>query len=448
MVSIFAAEKRDTKNKTKDYWPVVSELLISDFGSPTELWTRYGLLTIAGFLLYGISNDVAFLLWLAAYCIISYLNYQVLAQTRAPVGEIRFNIVFLFNALNSGAYLLLPMYLWQQDATGYQALALCALAGLAVFNLSRHHIRSRIAVWDVVLVETAIVFVGGSLMLTMDGIGQQAAVALGTLGIAVYYLLAQVYTISLHEDLQEARQDVLQTHKMQAVGQLTSGVAHDFNNLLTVIRGNIELAEISETEKERSQILDQARQAADRAASLTNQLLTFSRKARLDCRNVELKSFLGNIEPILSRLLPASLELKISHDPKASQVFCDPNQLENAIINLVINARDATRGSGQVDILITSEHHPSPFVIDGRTLTPGDYVAIEVKDNGPGISKKDLAQVVEPFFTTKAPGEGSGLGLSTVNGFTEQSGGAMKLASSREGTAVTLLLPAVSNGRT
>jgi signal transduction histidine kinase len=217
---------------------------------------------------------------------------------------------------------------------------------------------------------------------------------------------------------------------MKAVGQLTSGISHDFNNLLTVIGGNIELAALTEDPGERRALLNEAKAANERAAQLTSQLLAFSRKARLNRQEVDLATFVSTLRTTLKRMLPASLLVRSKIQTASKTLFCDPTLLESALLNLAVNARDATKGVGKLDISFAN----------GAPENPG-FCRITLTDNGPGIPAKFLEQVTEPFFTTKAVGQGSGLGLSMVKGFAEQSGGEMQVSSNDQGTTVTLLLP-------
>ncbi|MGB7803817.1 ATP-binding protein [Buttiauxella sp.] len=222
--------------------------------------------------------------------------------------------------------------------------------------------------------------------------------------------------------------------KMKAVGQLTGGLAHDFNNLLAVIIGSLELTSVDSPDAARIQ---RALKAAERGAQLTQRLLAFSRKQSLHPHAVAMKSLLENLDPLIRHALPATLALEIEAQHPAWPAWIDVNQLENAIINLVMNARDAMEGqSGTIKIRTWNQ----------RVVRSGggkqDMVAVEVIDSGHGMSGEVKAQVFEPFFTTKQTGSGSGLGLSMVYGFVRQSGGRVQIESAPgQGTLVRLQLP-------
>ncbi len=233
------------------------------------------------------------------------------------------------------------------------------------------------------------------------------------------------------QGLEEA---LLHSQKMKAVGQLTGGLAHDFNNLLAVIIGSLELIDPASPEASR---VGRALKAAERGALLTQRLLAFSRKQSLHPRAIEMKPMLENLGELMRHSLPATLSLDIEAQHPAWPAWIDVSQLENAIINLVMNARDAMEGQSSVIKIRTWNQRVTRS--DGRRQ---DMVALEVIDHGCGMSQAIKAQVFEPFFTTKQTGSGSGLGLSMVYGFVRQSGGRVEIESAPgQGTVVRLQLP-------
>jgi len=231
-----------------------------------------------------------------------------------------------------------------------------------------------------------------------------------------------------------------QAQKLEAVGQLTGGIAHDFNNLLTVVIGNLVLA--SSRAREHSNILpllQSALRAAERGVSLIQRLLAFARKQRLDPRPVDLGSLVTGIKELLQRTVGPAIRLEIVADVSVAPAHVDANQVELAILNLVINARDAMPIGGTLRI---SLHNRRTDLNSPTDLISGDYVVVSVSDTGTGMDEATLAQAFDPFFTTKEVGSGSGLGLPMVQGFAGQSGGAVRIRSKLgKGTAVELWLP-------
>ncbi len=231
-----------------------------------------------------------------------------------------------------------------------------------------------------------------------------------------------------------------QTQKMEAVGQLTGGVAHDFNNLLAVIMGNAELLSVQLGEDNPK--IQAVIRAATRGAELTQRLLAFSRKQMLQPQAIELNALVGGMIDLLGRTLGETIEIKTSSALGLWQPEVDPGQLESALLNLAINARDAMSEGGTLVIETGNASLDEAFARNHSDVTPGDYVMLAVSDSGSGMSPEVLEHVFEPFFTTKEVGQGSGLGLSMVYGFTKQSGGHVTIYSEEgRGTTVKLYLP-------
>ena len=215
-----------------------------------------------------------------------------------------------------------------------------------------------------------------------------------------------------------------QSQKMQAVGQLAGGVAHDFNNLLTVIIGNCEFLLMRHQAGDPSfKEINEVHQNALRAATLVGQLLAFSRKQTMQPKVLALADMIGELAQMLRRLLREGIELKLEHGPDLWPVHADEAQLSNAIINLVVNARDAMPDGGTVTIRTANDTVPQPAALGTAIMPAGDYVRIEVADTGTGIVQGDIGKIFDPFFTTKPVGQGTGLGLATVYGIVKQSGG-------------------------
>jgi PAS domain S-box-containing protein len=232
--------------------------------------------------------------------------------------------------------------------------------------------------------------------------------------------------------------------KMEAIGKLTGGIAHDFNNLMMVIIGNLDfLNESLADDEERLEIAREATLAAEHAASLTQQLLAFARKQPLMPQELQLQERFGPLKSMLQRTLGEAVEVDIDAPEDLWPIVADPAQLETALLNLAVNARDAMNGRGQLSIEASNhgEEERARSRAEG-VLPEGRYIEIAVTDDGCGMAPEVLAHAIEPFFTSKGVGEGSGLGLSMVEGFVKQSGGGMAIESEvGKGTTVRLYLP-------
>jgi signal transduction histidine kinase/CheY-like chemotaxis protein len=249
--------------------------------------------------------------------------------------------------------------------------------------------------------------------------------------------------VSQIEERERVEFTLRQMQRLEAVGQLTSGVAHDFNNLLTVVLGNlgfIERGVASSADGRLKQRLSHVRLAAMRGAKLTAQLLAFSRRQRLDPKAIDINEALTSMRELLQSALGGGVQINTVFRPGLWRAFIDPTQLELVVLNLAINARDASQVGGSIT-LETANARVS-LAEAPEEPSPGEYVVISVTDTGSGMTKEVLAKAFEPFFTTKEIGKGSGLGLSQVLGFAKQSGGGIRIETRvGEGTSVKVYLP-------
>lgn len=236
---------------------------------------------------------------------------------------------------------------------------------------------------------------------------------------------------------ERVQQAMVQFQKMEAVGRLTGGIAHDFNNLLNVVQGSMDLILLLSKDEVARQRAEIARRACQRGGKLTSQLLAFARNQNLDLRPTCVPELFDGVRELVATSVGSRIALRFEVEADCARVFADANQMEMALLNLAINARDAIEGGGQLSFQAGNAQPP------GGLLPAGDYVRIAVADNGPGMSPELVAKVFEPFFTTKAVGKGTGLGLSQVYGMAQQSGGAARILSEPgAGTTVEIWLRA------
>jgi two-component system cell cycle sensor histidine kinase/response regulator CckA len=244
-------------------------------------------------------------------------------------------------------------------------------------------------------------------------------------------------------ELKTLEAQFVQSQKMQAIGQLAGGVAHDFNNLLTAISGHCDLLLLRHDQGDADYSdLVQINQNANRAAALVGQLLAFSRKQTLRPEMLDMRDTLSDLTHLLNRLVGEKVTLTLSHDPMLQAIRADKRQLEQVLMNLVVNARDAMPNGGEIRIETECTTLSEPMKRDRVTVPEGQYVTVRVVDQGTGIAPDKLQKVFEPFFTTKRTGEGTGLGLSTAYGIVKQTGGFIFVDSAEgQGTCFSLLFP-------
>jgi two-component system, cell cycle sensor histidine kinase and response regulator CckA len=247
-----------------------------------------------------------------------------------------------------------------------------------------------------------------------------------------------------------AQEQLRQSQKMEAVGQLAGGIAHDFNNLLTAIMGNSDLAlDTMAPDDPNRPFVEDIRGAGERAAGLTRQILAFSRRQMLKPEVIRLNDTVEMMEPLLHRTLTEQVEIQTVLAPDLSFVQVDPHQMEQVLMNLAVNGRDAMPDGGRLVIRTANVHLDRAYCSSHPELAPGEYVLLEVRDTGMGMDAETMERIFEPFFTTKEMGKGTGLGLSTVFGIVRQSGGTISVTSEMgKGSAFEVYLPACSGART
>jgi len=258
-------------------------------------------------------------------------------------------------------------------------------------------------------------------------------------GEIIFFFASQLDVTNRRESEQQFRQ----AQKMEAIGQLTAGVAHDFNNLLHVINGSLErLSAKRHDDQAFDRYLAAAATAADRGAKLTHQLLAFARRGRLEPKGVDLSELVNSVAELLESSVGNKATLHLNLQRRLPQIRVDATHLEMALLNIVVNARDASPNGGAITITTKQVHLTGNA--KSRHLEPGDYVLLCISDEGIGMAPHILARATEPFFTTKARGEGTGLGLAMAHGFVQQSGGRLEVESVvGRGTTVRMLFPVV-----
>ena len=244
------------------------------------------------------------------------------------------------------------------------------------------------------------------------------------------------------EALEKANVALFQAQKMESIGQLTGGIAHDFNNLLSVLSSGLELLNLNRRTNADDKTFDSMRRAVDRGATLTQQLLAFARQQPLEAETRNINRVISGFESVLRRAGNASIDFNLSLDPNAYSAVIDSARLESALLNLVVNARDAMPDGGRLSVTTANVTLKQGEV---AALPAGRYVTVTVSDTGTGMSPETISRAFEPFYTTKEIGKGTGLGLSQVYGFIKQSEGEVVIRSVQgEGTAISIYLPAVT----
>ena len=384
--------------------------------------------------------DLSFLpAWIVAYYLCVALEKYVSRQPLGPNPTRGFLRLWGVSFLLCSVYSALPVYVWSLEDAVYRFGAIILLVGGA---LNIFLLRSRSwALGTAYLIPyvVAVYWIAATLYAAPYGGAQFWTAMILSTALAIYFAVALFEADRSNRELNATRAQFVQAQKVEAIGMLTSGVAHDFNNLLSVIQGNLELLKAYPDAPDRAVFLDEALMAAQRGAQLTKQLNAHGRQGQPAPRRLDPCVVLRNLEEVATRVLPANIALHLDCVPDQSTIMIDETTLQSALLNLVINARDAMPNGGRISITVHDPATPPEAV---NLIQSRGYVAFEVRDTGDGIPEEIIEQVREPFFSTKPEGQGSGLGLAMVSGFALQSGGDLDIQSTLGvGTRVTLYLP-------
>ncbi len=381
--------------------------------------------------------------WFALYVVCLMIMQGLIQSLRRGYSRGLFQAAIWFNAYTALVFISLPISLWLMGDAVFQGAAVALSFGAMMHSVS-HRANLPVFAWgDGAANSLFLGVVLYSLWMALPGVVERLIIASLILAMLVYYIFALTSAFRVRRALRAATEQSAEIQKMRLVGQLSGGVAHDFNNILTVVMGNLELYREVRNPTERARLVEEAYAAAQKASTLTSQLLSFSRQAPLHPEPIVLHDFSKNLVAMAAPLIPQNIAVDITIPDDLPLVEADRSQLETAVLNLILNARDAMEGGGRLKISalpVQVERHSALGLKTGLPL--GDYVGMIVQDTGTGVPWSVRDRVFDPFFTTKKVGHGSGLGLSMAKGFAEQSRGALFLDSQEgQGTQVTLLLP-------
>lgn len=445
-----AAGPADTS--TGRVWAMrIADLAANLIGSREELVGRY-LATIVGvFLLFWLVRSDWLFGWLLAFVIGQGAMFGwILTRDRSVATRADYGIALASCALNAALFIVLPFGLWVEGAPMGQLGAFFFVIGLAIYGLTRNGTVRALAIIDAVPV------LGISLYIAVDFTRSHLSEVNVAAPLLMSCIILGYYVLSLRENfvtrhrLRLAEERAVEAARHKVVARLTAGVAHDFNNILTAVLGHLDLHDALNDPAEKTECVRAAHEAASRAARLTAQLTFFAGQARLDTRQTDLAAFLGSFATRARDLLPTGIALHTNLAEGVSPVMVDCVKLDHMLVQLVLNAADSMPDGGTATLSLGQVKVTATRRLQGQTrLMTGDYCVISLEDEGVGIGAADLAQVCEPFFSTKRSGRASGLGLAMVAGFVAQSGGALDIASKPgHGTVVRVYLPAIAGATT
>lgn len=425
-----------------NYRSEIDRLVQIDYGYPHEIFVQVTVLIAVAIAMYAYDGTP-----LGAYWVFSFLAtdalYLAVMKSRPQVCTSRdYTYAGAAILISLVVFLWLPVHFATRDDIPLKVAGFLTL-GLAMLIIIR---RADTGLWlvlsEISLVILATLYASTGLAFIMTNTAAMAVVGIAGVGFLGYFAVVALAHRKSRLDAHLAAQRSIQAQKMEATGQLVGGVAHDFNNILTAVIGNLELYSEVDLAQDKDQFVAEARNSAMIAAKLIKQLMAYSRLSKLEASETHLADTFEQLQTLSRRLLPKSITLEFVTPKAGLKINVDPNQLITALINLLVNARDALDDKGWVVV------DCQEVGVDGRnarlngySLEDGLYVEIRVKDNGPGVDRSIIDNVTTPFFTTKPVGKGSGLGLSMVEGFARQSGGGLLITSSSAGACFSVFLP-------
>ncbi|MGH1330556.1 MAG: sensor histidine kinase [Paracoccaceae bacterium] len=425
-----------------EYGRKIAHLHETEYGAPMEVVLRFGAVATAGVVLYSYTGWMMAWYWLGGFFSVQIAYYLFLFK-RAHKGGYRSYLTA--NVLFAGviaSFLWMPAYLLTQDDIAMVFSSGLGLFCMAIFLIWRADDLAILIGLEILTIAISILAATLHWVPRVEHVSAQIVMVFAALCAIAYFTIALLTSRKRRREKEAASERSLQSQKMEAVGQLAGGIAHDFNNILTAIQGNLELYQIVQNQSERDELIQNAHTATQRAAGLVRHLLAYSRNSPMIKKEVSVAALLDQLHQLTRRLIPASIALEMTGPTAPTTLFVDEDQMITALVNLIVNSRDAMPIGGAIHVSVMRRDLSEPCLsADGKTLEPGAYLAFAVADTGPGISPEIQAKVIEPFFTTKPVGKGSGLGLSMVLGFARQSGGGLLLHSSENGSTITILLP-------
>lgn len=418
-----------------------SRLYAVEYGISTEVTFRFFAISFGILVLWIYADAPWALVWLGVFALLHAANFNLLRRVTAPRRPHLILACILFLSILTWFLTLLGFLILQND-TPMQICGLASLGCVMLWLVKRSDTPLFLIIGEIAVFA---VMAGGCLALALPHITElsaQITTALCTCGVVIYFGMALFMARAQRLRTVEFQKRTTEAQKLEALGQLAGGVAHDFNNILTATIGNLELFREVPTQPEKEQCVEEALLAARSGDALARRLLSYSRRDDNEQEQTNLARTLFTLQTLGRRLVPAHINIFVCEvDPEAMLCVSEPD-LTTALLNLMVNARDAMPGGGKLSVRAYSEQlEHARMMIDGKPIPAGQYMRIDVQDTGYGIRPELMNQILEPFFTTKLAGQGSGLGLPMVSEFARAAGGGLHLASSPDGTCATIYLP-------
>lgn len=414
-----------------------------EYGCGFEMFLRFAFFVTATVLLTLETGWLVGPIWLAIYYPVYLANYAFFRWrlNRANQRDVMIASV-MFIAL-IGVFIWLPGYLLlQTEYLSLQFVGAAGIGGLLLWLIKRSDHIPHLMWGEITCLGLSFCVLFYFAAPKFGSLNEQIVVFLCGPGLLYYFTQVVLRTRDQRRRAELAAKRTAEAQKMEALGQMAGGVAHDFNNILTATVGNLELHREVPTAFEKEQCLEEALLAARRGEALVRRLLMYGRPEAEETNSSRLWDMLDNLRVLSRRLVPAQVRVCVKSQEPDLALPVREEDLTTTLLNLMINARDSMPNGGQINVFAEQVHlEHARILLDGTQIAPGTYLQLQVTDTGPGIPPEILRHVLEPFFTTKPAGEGSGLGLPMAATFAREAGGGLTIATSAKGTRVSLLLP-------
>lgn len=419
----------------------IDRMWLAEFGQPVEVVVRIVAIAVAGVGLWAYNGWLAGPIWAASYLSLLALCYFTL-RPENPFNPVQWAIGLASESALSITFAALPIFVLASDDPVLLLCGALSMVTLAIFTLMREEPPAIIQPVDIAIMWAAILVVWIGHVAGHATLGGQAIMTLTCVVGGGYYTSALISSRTMKESLRHGAQKLQNEQKLAAIGDLSGGIAHDFNNILTVLQGSLELYHEVPAGPEREALVSDARTASARATGLVAQLLAFARRAPLDPRAHSAGPAVDTLAKTARGMLDDHVVLDTRTMADPVMVMADPDGLQAALLNLVLNAQEALDRSGSINVAVDLCLGPATEARSAPAETTiGAHLRFSVADDGPGLAPEVLVKALDPFFTTKPAGKGSGMGLPMALGFAEQSGGALRIKTSDDGTTVALHLP-------
>lgn len=393
-------------------------------------------------------HQLSVMWWIGGYGA-AHAAYYTFLSTRTEAAtrrDLRIAQTLFLSLLVS--FIWAPAWMVAQDDRALSLVGAGLFGCVLVYLIRRSDISLYIIVSEIMVIWVSMTCVLFKVLPDFNSLTARIGLVMSWMALVSYFAQSMLQARRLKQAEQLARDNAAQAQKLAAIGQMAGGVAHDFNNHLAVISGSLELYEDLEDDQGRADCLAAARVATDQAASIVNELLMFARRTPMRLVNLDVNAPLIDLDMLARRLLSRDVEMTVGFLESQAVVLADNRQIVTALLNLVVNANDAMPKGGTLIVRAGLVTISSPLLVaGGHSLPPGRYVSYDVRDTGDGIPAELLPRVVEPFYTTKPEGKGTGLGLAMVHAIAQSFGGGVLIRSGARGTTVSVLLPQIETGQ-